>query len=247
MKALILAAGYGTRLYPKTKNFPKALLEINKKPVIEYIVEKLDTLKLSKIIVVTNDRFFNKFEQWRASLKTKTKIDIVNDLTKNPEDRLGAVGDMNVVFSNKKYQDDFIVLGGDNIFEQDLDGFLKAAKKIKVHPSIGIYDIKDKKEAVHFGVVSLNKEKLIVDFQEKPQYPKTTLVAMCLYYFPKKSLHFIRDYLNDENNTKDAAGAYINWVSKQDKVYGFEFKNFWVDIGSPQSYKKAQKLIKRRK
>ena len=130
MKALILAAGYATRLYPYTKNFPKPLLEVNQKPIIEYLTEKLEGLPgLSEILVVTNGRFYPYFEKWKKTLKTGKKIRIVNDLTQSPEDRLGAIGDMNFVFGKFGFNDDYLVIGGDNFFQEPLSKFVREASK----------------------------------------------------------------------------------------------------------------------
>ncbi|MCU0650846.1 MAG: sugar phosphate nucleotidyltransferase, partial [Candidatus Omnitrophica bacterium] len=115
MKVLILAAGYATRLYPRTIHFPKPLLEVNKKPIIEYLIEKVRQLQdVSKVIVVTNARFADTFKKWAKGLKIPLKIEIVNDLTRSPEDRLGAVGDMHLVFKRESFRGDFLVMGGDN-------------------------------------------------------------------------------------------------------------------------------------
>lgn len=243
MKALILAAGYATRLYPYTKNFPKPLLEINKKPIIEYLIEKLDNLRgLSEIIVVTNDRFFVNFKNWSDNLKTCKKIRIINDLTSSPRDRLGAIGDMNFVFSKAGFNSDYLVIGGDNFFQEPLTEFLALARKKPRAVTIGICDVEKKKEARNYGVVRLDAQQRIVDFQEKPDKPQTTLIAMCLYYFPRAQVGIIREYLKNPENNSDAAGAYIGWLSRNKDVRGVVFKNYWMDIGQIKNYEKVSKI-----
>ena len=118
-------------------------------------------------------------------LTMKQPVRIINDLTSSPDDRLGAIGDINFAFQKEGYTDDFLVLGGDNIFKGSLRYFLHFSKNNKPFVSVGLFDIKKKKEACRYGVVSLNKSSQIVDFCEKPEKPKSSLVAMCLYYFPK--------------------------------------------------------------
>jgi glucose-1-phosphate thymidylyltransferase len=243
MKVLILAAGYGTRLYPHTKNFPKPLLKVNNKPIIEYLTDKLQHLNVNpKVIVVTNARYFDYFQKWKKGLKRRNNIVIVNDLTQNPRDKLGAIGDMSLVFNKEKFDDDFLVLGGDNFFNEPLDDFISCAKGKVTAITIGVCDIKNKQEARNFGVVSLNRNKRIVSFEEKPAHPKSSLIAMCLYYFPKKTVGLIKKYLNDPGNSKDAVGSYINWLSKNKTVYGFIFHDAWFDIGHVQTYKKVKEL-----
>ncbi len=245
MKALILAAGYATRLYPYTKNFPKPLLEVNKKPIIGYLVEKLDRLNgLSEIIVVTNNRFFPYFEKWKKNLKTGKKIRIVNDLTNNPRDRLGAIGDMSFVFSKFGFNDDYLVIGGDNFFQEPLSEFVSLAKEKAGTVTLGVCDIKKKSEARNYGVVNLDKNRRIIDFWEKPARPQSSLVAMCLYYFPRSQVGLIKEYLKDPANNFDAAGAYIGWLTKHKSVTAVIFKNYWVDIGHIHTYKKVSKITK---
>jgi glucose-1-phosphate thymidylyltransferase len=243
MKALILAAGYATRLYPYTKNFPKPLLEINKKPIIEYLTAKLEKVaELSEVIVVTNSRFFRNFEGWRKKQKSSLKIRIFNDRTQSPKDRLGAIGDMNFVFSKAGFNEDYLVVGGDNFFKEPLFKFVARAKANPDAVSIGVCDIKKKSEASKYGVVKLDRAGRVTDFQEKPSRPASSLVAMCLYYFPRSQVGLIKDYLKDPANNSDAAGAYIGWLTKRKKVNAVVFKNYWVDIGHIQTYEKVSKF-----
>jgi glucose-1-phosphate thymidylyltransferase len=245
MKVLILAAGYATRLYPRTLHFPKPLLKVNKKPIIEYLIEKLERLpEVSKVVVITNDRFAGTFERWAKKLDTSLDISILNDHTRTPEERLGAVGDMSLAFKKESFKGDFLVLGGDNFFQDPLDGFVEFAQRKAVSATIGVFDIKRRKEASIFGVVSLNSKNRVIDFEEKPQMPRSSLIAMCLYYFPQEALRAIKEYMADPGNSSDAAGAYIGWLSRRHMVYGYRFRHLWVDIGNKQTYIAVNKLLK---
>ena len=248
MKVLILAAGYGTRLYPYTKNFPKPLLKVGQKPIIEYLLDKVEELKgVSSVVIVTNDRFFKTFLKWKKGFKSRYPIKILNDLTMSPKDKLGAIGDMNFVFQKYGFRGNFLVLGGDNLFRESLIKFMNFAKKKSPYSSIGLFDIKDKAEASNFGVVSLNSQKRIKEFYEKPAKPRTALVAMCLYYFPERAMRLIKKYLSQRQNCSDASGNFISWLSKQDKVYGFTFNDLWFDIGRLKTYKKAGRVLSERR
>ncbi len=249
MRALILAAGYGVRLYPLTKNYPKPLLPVGKKPIIEYTIDKLLKVKgLDEIIIVTNNKFYPKFRDWLRERAFAKPIRIVNDLTKNNEERLGAVGDINFVIQKNVIKDDLLVIGGDNIFDGDLCKFVSFAKKKKVSAVIGVYDIKQEALASHFGVVRLDKDKHVADFREKPLHPDSTLIAMCLYYFPRGQLRFIGKYLTSCRRECDAAGFYIDWLRKKGAVYGYVFKGEWYDIGHLDAYASAnQKFLKQRR
>ncbi|MFH1577672.1 MAG: nucleotidyltransferase family protein [Candidatus Omnitrophota bacterium] len=245
MKVLILAAGYGTRLYPYTKNYPKPLLKIGKRPIINHLLDKIKELSnISGIRVVTNGKFFKQFKAWKSNLSIKYPVRIINDLTRGPKDKLGAVGDMNLIFKADNFKGNFLVLGGDNLFKDSLSDFMRFARAKSPYVSVGLFDIGDKKQASYYGVVNLDKKNRIVKFCEKPLKPKSSLVAMCLYYFPQAKLGLIKDYLGNPANCPDQAGAYISWLSQKDKVYGFVFKNFWFDIGDVDSYKKVGGILK---
>ena len=245
MKVLILAAGYGTRLYPRTRYFPKPLLKVGNKPMINYLLKNIEKLNgISRIIVVTNDRFFKQFKDWGKSLNMRYPIHIVNDLTQSPEDKLGAIGDMHFVFNHEGFNENFLVLGGDNLFKGSLVDFMHFAKSKQPSVSVGVFDIKNKTQARHYGVVRLDRKNRIIEFSEKPSRPKSSLVAMCLYYFPQGKARLIEEYLQDSLNSRDTTGSFIDWLSGEDKVYGFKFCDFWFDIGHAHTYQKVERLFK---
>ena len=245
MKALILAAGYATRLYPLTKEYPKPLLKVGRKHIIDYILGKLDMLdEVDEVIVVTNSKFMPYFKKWARALKIKKPLRLVDDLTMSLSDRRGAIGDMSFALKQKKIKDNLLVVGGDNLFNEDLGKFLSFVMAHQYNPAIGVFDIRKKQEAKKYGVVKLDKESKIVDFKEKPSLPESTLVAMCLYYFPKEKLKLINDYLSRRSNKHDATGFYIDWLRQKESVYGFVFHGRWYDIGDKKFYRKANSEFK---
>ncbi len=245
MKALILAAGYATRLYPLTKEYPKPLLKVGKKPIIDYIIDKLEVLgDIDEIFVVTNSKFMPQFKEWRSNLHSKKRITLVDDLTKSLDDRRGAIGDMNFVINKKRLKDDLMVIGGDNLLGTDLKEFFSFVEG-NPSPVIGAYNIKDKGAARKYGVVKLGKENRVIDFKEKPKQPKSALIAMCLYYFPKEKLRLIKEYLNKKAGKQDATGFYIDWLRKRVPVYGFVFQGYWYDIGDHKFYREARLRLMR--
>jgi len=241
MKALVLAAGYATRLYPLTIEYPKPLLKVGKKHIIDYIIEKLDTLEeIDEIIVVTNSKFIPHFRRWAKNIKIRKSLSLVDDLTTSLDDRRGAIGDMHFAINKKRIKDNLMVIGGDNLFSGDLAEFLHFSKIHKNSPVIGVYDIGDKKAAKNYGVVKVDHKGKITDFQEKPISPRSTLVAMCLYYFPGAKLDLISDYITRKAGKHDATGFYIDWLSKKTQVFGFVFKGRWFDIGDHKFYNQAK-------
>ena len=254
MKALILAAGYATRLYPLTKEYPKPLLKVGAKPIIDYIIEKLSAVNdIDEIIVVTNSKFISIFKKWAREIKVSKTITLIDDLTKDHADRRGAIGDMDFVIDQRRILDDLLIVGADNLFEDELHEFLSFAKDKTPSPVIGVYDIKNKDEASKYGVVRMDKDNMVIDFEEKPKRPQFALIAMCLYYFAKEKLGLIKEYLDErtdksrpcaqERGKHDATGFYIDWLRKKEKVYGFIFSGRWYDIGHQEFYEEANKTF----
>jgi glucose-1-phosphate thymidylyltransferase len=246
MKALILAAGYGTRLASVAANTPKPLLPVNNQPLINYIVDKLPGLSgLDELLIVTNEKFHTHFESWGKELQKKfpVPIRIVNDGTTNPDDRLGSVGDIDFTIKKLGIKDDLFVLGGDNLFDYHLKDFVAFASRQRSAVTIGLYDIHNLHDATMYGVVQIASDGKLVSFEEKPAQPKSTLISMCCYYFPKETLTYLEQYKNAAGKM-DKAGEYIGWVSKEKEVYGFKFTGKWYDIGSIESYQEAQEKFK---
>jgi glucose-1-phosphate thymidylyltransferase len=248
MKALILGAGYGVRLYPLTANTPKPLLEVAGKPVIEWSLDwLLPNKEIEEIIIVSNHRFYDNYQKW---LKEKIsicgtpcyrwgkKISIYDDNTVSINDKLGAIGDIQFVINKANIKDDMLIVAGDNIFEVDFTDFIKHFKKHGT--TIGLKDLSgvDKSIMGQYGVVTLDKNNKIIDFEEKSPYPKSTLVAICLYIFSRENLKLISEYLEGGLNP-DAPGFYLQWLYKRKSIYGYILKGCWFDIGDIDSYENA--------
>jgi len=239
MKSLILAAGYATRMYPLTLNKAKPLLPVAGRPAIEHIIERIHEIEeVDEILIVTNNKFFNQFEDWRKNFNSPKPIKILNDETLTEDDRLGAIGDMDFVIRKQALCDDLLVIAGDNLFELGFKDFVEFAKSKSSSSSIGLYNFKDKEAVKRYSQVSLDEDNKIVDFQEKPKDPTSTLVAKCIYFFPGKKLNLVAEYLKSGGST-DAPGHYISWLCKKDAVYGFVFSGKWYDIGNQEIYKQA--------
>jgi len=240
MKALILAAGYGTRLASVIQDTPKPLIPVGDRPLMDYVVDKLQSIKsLTEIAVVTNNKFTGHFQKWASTRTGKLSIRVVNDGTNTPEERLGSVGDIRFVWQKETVLDDWLVIGGDNLFDQDMSVFMNFAIEKTPAMTIGAFDIKDIAAATKFGVLGLDHEHKVTSFQEKPAKPLSSVIAMCVYYFPKQTLGFLEEYLS-QSKAVDAAGSYIQWLSEKKNVYGFQFSGKWYDIGSIESLNDAR-------
>lgn len=240
MKALILCAGYATRLYPLTRDKPKPLLPVGKKPMIEYILERLEEVEsIGKIYIVTNGRFSGHFRRWSESYQKKKQLKIIDDETFSDDEKLGAIGDIKFAIDKEKINDDLLVVGGDNLFDFSIIDFIRFFNK-KKEAVVGLYNVIDEEEIKKYSVVALDDDKKIVNFEEKPENPSTTLVGICMYIFPKEKLGLISDYIKEGRNP-DGTGFYIAWLYRHRPVYGFTFTGSWYDIGDKNLYQFVNK------
>ncbi len=230
MKAVIMAGGYATRLWPITKTKAKPLLPVGRKRIIDYIYEKLSGFDM-EIYVSTNLRFSEDFREWAKD----KDVEIVVENTTKEEEKLGAVRALSEVV--KSFDDDVLVVAGDNIFSFSLENFVKKFEELR-SPLIALYDVRDKELAKRYGVAVMDGEK-IVEFYEKPEKPITTLVGIGIYALPEKTVKKLPDYVKDER--KDNLGDFISWLVSREDVYGFVFNDSWFDVGNPDSYIEAFK------
>ena len=246
MDALILGAGYATRLYPLTKDRPKPLLPVGGVPILERICAQLgDAGRFDTIHVVTNHRFAGHYEDWlrdyRGRRSSPAQVRIHDDQTTTPENRLGAIGDIQFVLDTAPVVSDLLVIAGDNLIGGSLSPFLAAAAR---GTSVGLKDLRSKKLVSLYGVVETGPDGRILGFEEKPAQPKSTLIAIGLYYFPKATLPLIRKYL-DLGHSKDAPGYYLQWLHRQTPVFGHVLDGEWYDIGDLDSYRSADETVSR--
>lgn len=242
MKAIILAAGYGTRLHPLTKNMPKPLLLINNKPMLERITDDIKKIKIiDRIYIVSNDKFYRNYLAWLKDYPLKENIFILNDKTTTDSSKLGAVGDINFAIKEAEINDDMLIMGADNLFDFNLKDFISAFKK--KGNIVALKDLKDYSLVSKYSVIQIDKGKKITSFVEKPKNPKSTLIAACIYAYKKEVISLLKKYIKGKKNT-DAPGYFVQWLHEQTAVYGFIADGHWFDIGDIDSYKKADNLYR---
>lgn len=239
MKGLILAAGYGTRLYPLTLDRPKPLVRVAGQAILERLLRKLEKIEAcDEVYIVTNDKFYEMIVKWVRGRIFSVKLKVINDMTRTNEERLGAIGDINLVLKKESPADDILIMAGDNLFEFDIADFVDFASQ-KKRFSVALFDVKDTKMAQRYGIVSVDDTKQITNFEEKPAKPKSTLASTGIYYMPKAKLPLLDEYVKT-GLVKDAPGNFVKWLAETDKVYGYVFTEGWYDIGDKDSLEKAE-------
>jgi glucose-1-phosphate thymidylyltransferase len=234
MKAIVLAAGYATRLYPLTLDRPKALLEVGGKPMLDRVLEHLLAMRADEVIVVTNAKFAAQFEAWAGGRKGVT---IVDDGTTSNDDRLGAIGDIGFVLDRFALDDDLVVVAGDNLFAEDVSLFAEYGRSLDA-PVVAVHDVGDVGRMHEYNQIEVDDEGRVVFFEEKPTKPRTTLAAVALYFYPRAALQLIRDYLAEGQNP-DQPGRLIEWLYPRTAVYTWRLPGAWYDIGSLETLQEA--------
>lgn len=244
MKAIILAAGYATRLYPLTLNTPKALLPINEKPIINYIVDEINTIDaVDEIYVVTNHKFAEHFCRWAEREESKTPIFVLDDGTTTEETRRGAIGDIAFVIEEKKIDDDLMVIAGDNFFTYSLKDYYNFYRE-KKKDCVCVKVWEDKASLSQFGIALLDQSGKVLDIEEKPQHPKSNTVVFATYLYRKETVPLFAEYLA-EGNKPDAPGNFPAWLYQKQDVFAYIFDGECYDIGTPESYDEVCRLFRK--
>jgi len=248
MIIVILAAGYATRLYPMTLTQPKPLLTVAGQPMIDYVLDNLAPIGgIERVYVVTNAKFAGQFQKWADGYRAaKSKLDftIVNDGSTDDSNKLGAIGDLHLVITREKVDDDIVVVAGDNLFSESLGAFGEFCRR-KNAPVLGIYDVGSLEEAKKYGVVDLDEEGRILRFEEKPKQPASTLIGIALYFYPRNVAALIRQYVAEGNNP-DQPGRLVQWLYPRLPVYTWTVPGIWFDIGSKETLDEANRIFAHR-
>ena len=238
MIGIILAGGYGTRLYPLTRKIAKPLLRISGKPIMDYIVEKLVELDPEKIIVAVNERFKDQFLEWLKN-RDHLNVELRVEPSRDEGEKLGAIRGLSRLLG--EIEGDCIVIAGDNLFTSSLIGF-KEFYLEKRAPVVGLYDIGDLNKVKHLSMAEIDRDGRIMKFIEKPKRPTSTLVGIGIYMFPERSIKRINEYLGEGNNP-DSPGFFIQWLHSRETVYGYILGGYWWDIGTLEAYYEAKRFL----
>ena len=252
MKCVILAAGYATRLYPLTENFPKPLLEVAGKPILDWLIDDMaQTGLIDEYIVISNHKFASIFQHWADN--HSRKITVIDDGTSTNETRLGAVKDIllateggsqivNGQLSNRQsLDDDLLVMAGDNLLDFSLGGFIRYAKEKNATCVMRYYEA-DEARLHKTGVAEIDADGRILSMEEKPANPKSHWCIPAFYYYTREDAHLIKKGIESGCGT-DAPGSFIAWLCGQTRVYAWEMPGRRYDIGNLASYEEVKRFI----
>lgn len=243
MKCLILAAGYATRLYPLTENFPKPLLTVGDKTILDWLVDDIDGAKdmdganlVDEYVVISNHKYAHHFDKWAAS--KSQKITVVDDGTDTNETRLGAVKDIQFAIDQLGLDDDMLVIAGDNVLDFSLTKFIVYAKEKNSSCIMRYYEGNEQK-LTKCGVVEIDENDRILSMEEKPAQPKSHWCCPPFYYYTKADAKLVQKGIDSGCGT-DAPGSYIAWLCGETTVHAMEMPGNRYDIGNLESYENVK-------
>lgn len=238
MKCIILAAGYATRLYPLTENFPKPLLKVGNKTILDWLIDDLEvSANIEEYIVVSNHKFAEHFEKWAE--EKYCKIRVIDDGTSSNETRLGAVRDIWLAAQNEDC--DMLVMAGDNLLDFTLSGFVDFFRK-KNASCVMTHEENDLKKQQKTAIITYDEACLINSYEEKPAVPKGNHAVPPFYCYKNEDIHRIPEALENGCNA-DAPGSFAAWLSHQADVYAYEMPGKRYDVGDLESYHNVQKYF----
>lgn len=243
MKCILLAAGYATRLYPLTKDKPKALLKLGSKTILDRIMDKIEEIdRIDDVYVITNHVFAEIFSDWAKGYRGTKRIKVLDDGTTDNDNRLGAIGDMNFVIENENIDDELFVLASDVIFDFSLKGLFELYDTCGTNVISARY-VEEIETLRTMGVLKLSEDGKVTDFEEKPKEPQSHYGVPPFYVYKKETINLIKQYLREGNNS-DAPGYFIPWLIEHSDVYAYKSDERIIDIGIPAAYYEACEIYK---
>ena len=235
MTLIILAAGYATRMYPLTLNFPKPLLEVGGKRIIDWLLDDVEDSGADRTVVVSNHKFFSLFQSWA---ETRRNVTVVDDGSTDNDHRMGAVKDIEFAIDKAGISDDILVLAGDNVIDFSFSGFIEYSKE-KGSTCIMRHFQSDVNKLRKTGVITIDDSDRVLEMEEKPQEPKSNWAVPPFYYYTRNDAALIREAIAEGCGT-DAPGSFIAWLAKKRPVHAYLMPGARYDVGSIEGYEKIR-------
>ena len=240
MKAIVIAAGYATRLYPLTLNFPKGLLEVGGRAIVDRLMDQIESVPdVDAVCLVTNNRFAGQFERWADGWHGRLDIHVMDDGTTSNENRLGAVGDIRFAIKQRDISDDILVCGSDNLLGFRLKDLVADFRANPVaHICVSLVD--DPEDRRRRGIAVLDAENRVVKFDEKPEIPASSWGSAAFYVYPASTLKRFDEYI-ESGRSPDAPGHFVEWLCRVEPVYAHRIRGTVIDIGNPETLEQARR------
>ena len=246
MKAVILAGGHATRLWPVTKDRAKPLLPLGERPIIDYIIDEMEDF--DEVLISTNEKFADDFEEY-IELSGRDNVRVVVEEQDSEEEKPGTIGAIINILDQEEIEDDLLIIGGDNYYSFSIQDFVEFSQE-KDAPTNVVFDVNDLAKASSFGIVDTD-EDAIVGFEEKPEEPPSTLASTACYFYPESQLSLFHEYEEHfrentdipEDQFLDEPGRLLEWAHEQTDMYAYSFTGEWHDVGTPEGYLDAQKAV----
>lgn len=246
MKCLILAAGYATRLYPLTENFPKPLLPVGDRTILDWLIDDLvNSTEIDEFIIVSNHKFVSFFEKWKVKKKKVRSygITVIDDGTSTNETRLGAVKDIQLAVEKMNLTDDLLVMAGDNVLDFSLSEFVQFAKR-KGSSCVMCHEEENLKKKQKTAIITVDSNNRITSYEEKPKEPKGSLAVPPFYYYQACDVRRIQEAL-DDGCGYDAPGSFAAWLSGKTVMHAYLMPGKRYDIGDMNSYECVKGIFSR--
>ena len=241
MKCLILAAGYATRLYPLTENFPKPLLQVGEKNILDWLLDDIDASGLvDQYVVISNHKYALHFQEWADG--HKLPITVVDDGTSTNETRLGAVRDIQFAIDRLNLHDDLLIIAGDNVLDFSLTRFIHYAQEKKTSCVMRYYEA-DEKRLTKSGVAEVDENDVLLSLEEKPEQPKSHWCTPPFYFYTAADAERIKEAIADGCGT-DAPGSLVSWMCRHSTLHSMEMPGSRYDIGNLESYEQVKAAYK---
>lgn len=249
MQVLILAADYAEMLYPLTKETPKALLPLNKRPIIEFILDQLAiTPNINKVVILSNHKYYKNFEIWLRYMLAENAypnldISILDDGTETAEAALGPIGDIAFAIEEAPISDDLLIISGDNFFTFSLQDFI-AYYRSHYQNTLCAGQVKDVSRLRRMGVATVDNYGNLLTMVEKPKEPPSTLAVFGLYIFNRRTLPLFQEYLQTAPK-QGYIGDFVIWLQKTKPFKVHLFAGDCINFGTLDSYDELRERYKK--
>jgi len=237
MDSIILAGGFAKRMWPLTKDTPKQLLDVGGKPMLQHVIESLERIGPSRIILSVNSFFASQFQKFVEDYSGSMNLQLYVESSSKEEEKLGALGALNLLFKDLELSGPVFIAGGDNLSDFNLSQMMAVAENTG-KDVIGLYDVEDAELAKLYGIAHQEGDR-IIDFVEKPSNPPSTLAATAYWLLSREGISSFLEYI-DSGGDRDALGNFLAWNVKKNDVRSVAFRGTWYDIGDLESYREAQ-------